>query len=227
MGRGRGGSLCALWGGISLGVGTLSYALFSPSSSGCSTSIVVLTKSAVTARGCAAFAVVAHLGIGLMVLGAVLLLGSFLLAVRTRRHTTGATAAGAVESGEAGATATVEAAPSAVSAALDPEPLRAPPSAPVARPEPAYEPEPAYAAETTYDPEPTYARAPVRAPAPPRAPEPERVSTPIAPGDDLSVGAGPLGGAVRLPPGWYGNPNNPGRPVQWWDGTKLTDRPGG
>jgi hypothetical protein len=28
-----------------------------------------------------------------------------------------------------------------------------------------------------------------------------------------------------LPPGWYGNPDTPGKPVQWWDGTRLTDRP--
>ena len=56
--------------------------------SGCSTNLVVLTHSTVTARGCAAYSVVAHLGVGLIVLGAVLLLGSFVLAVRTRRHGT-------------------------------------------------------------------------------------------------------------------------------------------
>ncbi len=208
--------MCALWGGISLGVGTLAFALFSPSSSGCSTSIVVLTKSAVTARGCAAFAVVAHLGIGLMVLGAVLLIGSFLLAVRTRRHATEPSGAAGVEAASAAIPAPpVESAPPAESVTPSPEPLRAPASTPASRPEPSYEPEPGYTREPVYASEPVY------------APRPERVSTPIAPGDDLSVGAGPLGGAVRLPPGWYGNPNNPGRPVQWWDGTKLTDRPGG
>ena len=44
---------------------------------------------------------------------------------------------------------------------------------------------------------------------------------PIPPGEDV---AGPTG-PVSLPPGWYGNPDNPGGPVQWWDGKRLVDRP--
>ena len=76
---------CAAWGGVSLGIGTLAFALCGPSTAGCSTNLVVLTHSAVTARGCAAFSVLARIGVGLMVLGAVLLLGSFVLAVRIRR----------------------------------------------------------------------------------------------------------------------------------------------
>ena len=74
---------CAVWGGVSLGVGTLAYAFCSSSSMGCATNLVVLTRGAVTARGCAAFSVIAHVGIGCMVLGAVLLLGSFVLIART------------------------------------------------------------------------------------------------------------------------------------------------
>ena len=87
MGAGRGRSRCALWGGISLGVGTLAFALFSSASVGCSTNLVLLTHGTVTARGCAAYSVVAHVGVGLIVLGAVLLLGSFALAVRSRSLT--------------------------------------------------------------------------------------------------------------------------------------------
>ena len=108
MGAVRGRTRCALWGGLSLGVGTLAFALFSPSSVGCSTNVVVLTRSAVTARGCAAYSVVAHVGVGLIVLGAVLLLGSFALALRTRRlGTTDAAAGGAaIPEGFASVTAT-------------------------------------------------------------------------------------------------------------------------
>ena len=82
MERGRGWTRLAVWGGIALGIGTVLYALCSPSSIGCSTNLVVLTHSQVTARGCAAYSVAAHVGIGLIVLGAVLLLGSSILAVR-------------------------------------------------------------------------------------------------------------------------------------------------
>ena len=74
-----------------LGAGTVLYALCSPASVGCTTNLVVLTHSQVTARGCAAYSVAAHVGVGLIVLGAVLLLGSFALAVRQRRQAAGAT----------------------------------------------------------------------------------------------------------------------------------------
>ena len=60
-------------------------------------------------------------------------------------------------------------------------------------------------------------------------PEPEPVVRrgPIAPGEDLyePTDSGPSGPAVLLPPGWYGNPDVPGNPVQWWDGTKLAEGP--
>ncbi len=86
MERGHGRTLCAVWGGIALGVGTLLFALCSPSSVSCATNLVVLTHATVTARSCAAFSVVARVGIGLMVLGAVLLTGAFVLSVRQRRQ---------------------------------------------------------------------------------------------------------------------------------------------
>ena len=65
---------------------------------------------------------------------------------------------------------------------------------------------------------------PVGDPTPPRTPA--RVG-PVPPGveEPGPTGAGPES-PIRLPPGWYGNPNNPDRPVQWWDGRKLVDRPG-
>jgi len=233
MGAGRGRSLCALWGGISLGTGTVAFAFFSPASVGCSTNLIVLTHSTVTARGCAAYSVIAHLGVGLIVLGAVLLLGSFALAVRTRRSTAAAppvaTDAGAVPAATAAAPGVVE--PPAPTTRANVE--QAPP-----------------AAGPTVDDLPLFDGPPAPAPAPATRPQPVSAapaasvtvaagdgatwSRPIAPGEDDDGGftdeyaaeVGLLDSAVRLPPGWYGNPNNPERPVQWWDGTKLTDRPG-
>ncbi len=180
---------CAVWGGVSLGIGTLAYALCSPSSAGCSTNLVVLTHGAVTARGCAAYSTIARVGIGLMVLGAVLLLGSFILAVRFRR----------------------QAGPAVASAEVAPSP-------PVAGPVPS----------DTVAPQSAGAPAPP-VPAPvedvPRRRPPVRVG-PIPPGEDGPDRDEPASDRpVVLPPGWYGNPGNPDRPVQWWDGTRLTDRP--
>ena len=80
MGRGRGWNWCAAAGACSLGAGTVAFALFSPSTSGCTTNLVVLADGAVTTRSCAAYSVAAHLGVGLMVLGGVLLFGFFLVA---------------------------------------------------------------------------------------------------------------------------------------------------
>jgi len=177
----------ATWGAVSLGIGTLAYAFCSPSNAGCSTNLIVLTHSTVTARGCAVFSVVARLGVGLMVLGAVLLLGSFIVIVRARRQA------------------------AAVGMASEPAPDQ-----PVVRQAPA-------PAET-----PTEVAAELSAatdePAPRLRPV-ERVG-PIPPGGyappwDKATTTVP----TTLPPGWYGNPNNPDRPVQWWDGTRLTDRP--
>ena len=217
MERVRGRSLSALWGGIVLGTGTAAYALFSTSSAGCSTNLVVLTRSTVTARGCAAFSVVSHIGVGLIVLGAVLVLGSFALAVRTHRQ------------------------PAPVHADL-PGPVEATAGR---APEPA--PAPAPAAPATFTgsraveeaPPPTVEQAIAEEAPPPTVeqaiaeealssfPEPAMAWSPIAPGDDTAMSSGSLmGSSINLPPGWYGNPNNPGRSVQWWDGTKLTDRPG-
>jgi hypothetical protein len=214
-----------LGGGVSLGAGTLAYALFSPASVGCSTNWIVLTHSSVTARGCAAYSVIAHLGVGLIVLGAVLLLGSFALVVRTRRMAATAAPAAAVEASAPpaeAALATAESAPVPYGPSVADLPLF---DAPV----PAPAPEPAE--PRAVDPAPVSETSAAQAHVPPESssrPEPMIArSRPIAPGegvydDDLVL----LDSAVRLPPGWYGNPNNPDRPVQWWDGTRLTDRPG-
>ncbi len=146
MERGRGSSRWALAGACSFGAGTAAFALCSPASTGCTTNLVVLTNGAVTTRSCAAYSVAAHLGIGLMVLGGVLLVGYFLIvAVRPRA-----------------------------------------------------EPPPA---------------------APPAAPPAELSAEPPA--------TEPVAPPFVLPPGWYGNPTNPTKPVQWWDGTRLTDAPPG
>ncbi len=85
MERGRGRTRCAVGGGVSLGVGTLLFALCSPSSVSCATNLVVLTGGTVTAKSCAAYSVAAHVGVGLLVLGAVLLTGAFVLTVLHRR----------------------------------------------------------------------------------------------------------------------------------------------
>jgi len=179
---------CAVGGGISLGVGTLANALFSPSTAGCSTNLVVLTHATVTARGCAASSFVAHIGVGLMVLGAVLLLGSFILIVRSRRQP-----------------------PVDVSAAAA--------QAPEAR-----------------DAVPTPSTEQVGPTGGQRQGGAEDPHGPVAPGADGAPRERPVvdvpsavepAAAVTtaLPPGWYGNPETPGKPVQWWDGSRLTDRP--
>jgi len=181
---------CAAWGGASLGIGTLAYALCSSSSIGCSTNLVVLTHGTVTARGCAAYSMIARLGVGLMVLGAVLLVGSFISGVRIRR-------ARPVETGV----------PAKVAPAAAEEPVVVAASAPAVRKIAAPGP-----IDQAAD-DPPHRRIPARVgPVPPGVDEPERArSAPDAP--------------IQLPPGWYGNPNNPDRPVQWWDGRKLVDRP--
>jgi hypothetical protein len=252
MEPGRGRTVCALWGGISLGIGTIAYALCSSSSAGCSTNLVVLTHGTVTARGCATFSAVSHFGVGLIVLGAVLLLGSFALALRNRRLA-GAAAAAVRESGVGSARSTpvvsapspalVEpapdpgdlrtlvsvgaavaapspAAPSAGPAPVAPMPVPAP--APTWTPAPPTDPFPDPTFDPTFDPTPA---GPVVTAAQPGVPPVTPPGLPIAPGEDSGDSEGLLASAIRLPPGWYGNPNHPGRPVQWWDGTKLTDRP--
>jgi len=243
MGAGRGRTLCALWGGISLGVGTVAFALFSSSSAGCSTNLVVLTHSAVTARGCAAFSVVAHVGVGLVVLGAVLLLGSFALTVRTRRHVPDTREAADHGSGAPGPVGV----PGSETAVPPVPPDSAVHPAPPASPDPATPPEPVPTSVPVAVDPPAVVPGPTDPDAvdlfvsarlveqmrePESVPVPEQLRArgrPIAPGEDVDGAGGwdvasPAPG-VRLPPGWYGNPDNPGRPVQWWDGTKLTDHP--
>jgi len=189
MAQGRGRTLCALWGGICLGAGTLAYALFSPSTVGCSTNVVVLTRSAVTARGCAAYSVLARIGVGLMVLGAVLLMGSFLVAIRSRRRPSQMHRDAGIAEVAGSAVAAPPAAVGASSrfvASIAPEEVAPAGPAPTDR----------YVAQVL-----------------------------VGSGARDSEPHSPLNTAFDLPPGWYGNPNVPGRPVQWWDGTKLVDRP--
>jgi len=240
MGAGRGRSRCALWGGLSLGTGTVAFALFSPSSVGCSTNVVVLTRSSVTARGCAAYSVVAHVGVGLIVLGAVLLLGSFALALRTRRQ--GAADAAPSAPDTQSDVDTAAATGDAATAPAEHPPLVAGSFAPVPGREAVAVPDRIPTEPTATEPErqrePTATErvrqpGPAWGPEPAWEPEPAAVRTrPIAPGEDVHDDGGErhdrsglLDSAVRLPPGWYGNPNNPGKPIQWWDGTRLTDGP--
>ncbi|MGA2835092.1 MAG: hypothetical protein ABSF84_00710 [Acidimicrobiales bacterium] len=216
MGRGRGQTLCDLWGGIALGAGTLAFALFSSSSAGCSTNLVVLTRGAVTARGCAAFSIVSHIGIGLMVLGAVLLLGSFALAIRTRRQSVLATeVTGDVHAATA---SPVAGARDEQARLFEPEAVTASASTPPVRPS-----VPAPAAPVAARPEPVVVSTPVAVASttPPGSAEPVLQ---VESDQEVARTPGHLVSGIRLPPGWYGNPNNPGKPVQWWDGTKLTDR---
>jgi hypothetical protein len=199
--------------------------LFSPSSVGCSTNLVVLTHSAVTARGCAAYSVIAHVGVGLIVAGAVLLLGSFALAVRSRRYAATPSGTSGVLSGDSTGTA--------VAAETMGAPASTVPTAPTPPMVQAVEVRESVAVPRR-DPEPAVTDAPVAArPVPPDEETAVVESRPIAPGEESAdhvAGAGDesalLGSVVRLPPGWYGNPGNPGGAVQWWDGTKLTDGPG-
>ena len=183
---------CAAWGGVSLGIGTLAYALCSSSSIGCSTNLVVLTHGTVTARGCAAYSTIARLGVGLMVLGAVLLVGSFIAGVRIRQS----------------------------------PPVQTGVPAPVRRtaPDPRVGGDTRMAAPAVQNSGvPGGADEPAEGPAQRRTPA--RVG-PVPPGTDQPERTGPSPESpIRLPPGWYGNPNNPERPVQWWDGRKLVDRP--
>ena len=223
MERGRGRIRCAVGGGIALGAGTLLFALCSPSSVSCATNIVVLTHGTVTARSCAAYSLAAHIGVGLIVLGAVLLTGAFLLAVRHRRQTAG-------ESTPPPAPAAT-AAPGVPAGSVAPSGAATPVGVSAGSPTTPIPPGPGRAVGTPDAPVPPGGRAepsPPTGPSGPGYPEVERRrgdrrarrSGPIAPGEDV----GPPPGPMPLPPGWYGNPDNPGGPVQWWDGTKLTDR---
>jgi hypothetical protein len=201
---GRGRTRSALWGGIALGIGTILFALCSPSSVGCATNLIVLTHSAVTARGCAAYSVLAHVGVGLMVFGGVLLLGSFALVLRNRRHANPAEAAPVVVSEPVhGASEPAVAVAVAAAAPAVAEPVEA--QVPEAEPASIG---PVEREQTVVERRPTVRR------------RPERVG-PIPPGADDAATMDP----ILLPPGWYGNPDNPGGPIQWWDGTKLVDRP--
>ena len=191
---------CSLGGGIALGAGIALWALCSPTSVGCATNVVVLTGGRVTARGCAAYSVAAHVGVGLLVLGAVLLLGRFLLA----------------RAGRAAAAATEEPlVPARVDEAV---------AAPVVDLGTGRTEVHVNGVNGTNGANGT-----------------RRHLEPVARLDDGGSAADGRDGApdtgyrdrrrdeqsaaplVGLPPGWYGNPDNPGGAVQWWDGARLVD----
>lgn len=143
-------------GGVAIGAGIVLFALFSDAGGACTANVVVLSDGVVGPHGCAATSIAYHAGIGLMVLGAALLVGACLLSV------VGRSGQGVVPASAAGS----ERAPGEPEAAGDRmEPSRN-------GREPSEEPEP-----------------------------------------------------FVLPPGWYGNPENRNRSVQWWDGHRLVDRP--
>jgi hypothetical protein len=192
--------------------------------------VVVLTHSVVTARGCAASSVVSHAGIGLIVLGAVLLLGSFALALHSRRQVPVSP-----ESPES---------PESPVSPESPESSVSTPDTVVGSTSEAFVPAVGPSTPIVSGPDARVGvfgdllvdsdlivlqeSEPVPAAPGPVEPEPVVTRRPIAPGEDVyeSPDDGLVGLAVRLPPGWYGNPDIPGKPVQWWDGTKLTDGPG-
>jgi len=219
--------LCSLGGGLALGIGIALWALCSPASVGCTTNIVVLTGGRITSKGCAAYSVAAHVGAGLVVLGSVLLVGRFVLG-RVQRP--------------AATASDVRHEASPVSGELPGRQVETPPAAPSA----------ATAGGTAEAPAPAPVERTVEPPVEAPAPAPAAVGAANGSGNGNghrprleAVGAAPSGDApveldaarararsrelplVDLPPGWYGNPNNPGGSVQWWDGTRLLDeRPG-
>lgn len=204
----------ALGGGSALVVGTVAFALCSPATMGCTTNIVVLTGGAVTSRGCAVYSTLAHAGVGLMVAGAVLLLGSF---VPVRRPPSGPGAGvrpgaagvgpGTDEAGEtpaAGPPAAGRVAAAGEGAAAPPKGAGPPVTAPARAPA-APAPRPAPVGVEAVPPGPDSGTVEVEAPT---------QGAPAAGGDASRV----------LPPGWYGNPSSPGGAVLWWDGEKLVER---
>jgi hypothetical protein len=129
MVRRKARNLAGLSGGLSSAVGIVAVALFSRTNGACSTNVIVLADARITERSCAAYSVLYHLGVGLLVLGAVLITGAFILSL-----------------------------------AITEQPV---------------------------------------------------TEQPVT--EEAGFGA--------LPPGWFGDPTNRDKPVQWWDGQALVDRP--
>lgn len=211
MERRHGQRLCALGGGIALGAGVATWALCSPASVGCTTNVVILTGGRVTSKGCAAYSVAAHAGIGLVVLGAVLLVGRFLLARAARAGDVAVSTSSdaVVTAGEPSDVVGSTDADSGMGLDLDTSRgLRA--------------------VSEEVDPVRTGSYVDER----------RAVGSFRSNGHDVDRrptdsggGGGESGRAsagqdlplIGLPPGWYGNPDNPAGTVLWWDGTRLLD----
>jgi hypothetical protein len=70
------------WGGaIASALGIVLFALFSDAGGTCTANVIVLSNGVIGPHGCAVSSIVYHAGIGLMVLGAALLVGACALAV--------------------------------------------------------------------------------------------------------------------------------------------------
>src|SRR5271169_276487 len=71
-------------GGIAMVVGIVLFALFSDAGGSCTANVIVLSDGVIGPHGCAASSIASHAGIGLMVLGAALLVGACVLSVMGR-----------------------------------------------------------------------------------------------------------------------------------------------
>ena len=81
-------------GGIATVVGIVLFALFSDAGGSCTANVIVLSDGVIGPHGCAASSIAYHAGIGLMVLGAALLIGACVLAVAAKAES-GVVSAGA------------------------------------------------------------------------------------------------------------------------------------
>jgi hypothetical protein len=97
MERRRWSRRTAWGGGIATAAGIVLFALFSDAGGSCTANVIVLSDGVIGPHGCAASSIAYHAGIGLMVLGAALLVGACVLSVVGRTEqvvvTTGAAVA--------------------------------------------------------------------------------------------------------------------------------------
>jgi hypothetical protein len=92
-------------GGIAMVAGIVLFALFSDAGGSCTANVIVLSDGVIGPHGCAASSIASHAGIGLMVLGAALLVGACVLSVMGRTEQTAAAGSG-TEGRASGATTT-------------------------------------------------------------------------------------------------------------------------
>jgi len=90
MERRRWCRLTAWGGGAASAVGVVLFALFSDAGGSCTANVIVLGNGVIGPHGCAATSIAYHAGIGLMVLGAALLIGACMLAVLPRAESASA-----------------------------------------------------------------------------------------------------------------------------------------